>query len=380
MHPPLYFDNNATTLPASEVTSALKHVMHSPLNPSARHRYGQTARALMESARIDIAKHFSCHAKELIWTSGATEGLNLTLRCLAATHKTPGEIVTSAMEHTATLQTLTFLENQGWRIRFLPSTSDGLHDLDQVKKAITPDTKMIVLMACNNETGVIQPVEQVANLLSQEFPHIDFIVDAVAAFTKMPLSFYKGVRAMVFSGHKFHALGGSGFALMRNIAELTPFLFGGGQEYGVRCGTVNMAGVLSLHAATSLFISSSRISEMTALRNRFEELVHKRIPDVLVNGALEHRCANTSNLYFPDVDAESLLIALERFGIYASQGSACASGLHQSSHVLRSMGFDLERLQGSIRFSFSRYTTSDEITQAVEILAREVKQHRCSPI
>lgn len=376
----LYFDNNATSILANEAQKALQSLSLEPLNPSSRHRYGQKARSMLEAARCKVAQNLQAKPKELLWTSGATEGINLAIRTLARVKSKSKEGVHEVLlcpcEHSATLETANYLKDKGWKTRFLKGADQGRYTIETISEQIRPETQMLVLMAANNETGVLQPIDQLSEFIQKTHPHIDLVVDAVAAYTKTPLVFYPGVKAMIFSGHKFHALQGAGFVLMRGLDEIPPFLFGGGQEHGVRCGTVNLPGVLSLEAAVELFEKDPKSAEMQLLRDLFEEKIQTSIPGVFLNTRKEERVSNTSNLYFEGIDGEALLVALERRGLYASMGSACSSGMHQSSHVLRAMGYSLERIQGSIRFSLSRYTTKQEVEQATAILSEEVKNQR----
>lgn len=380
----LYFDNNATTVLAPEAFDLLQKASLEPMNPSARHLLGQRARSRLETARCKIADLLKARPAELLWTSGATEGINLCLQTitdsLASSNKEKGEILICPCEHAATLETAKHLEKNGWKLRFLKGANHGSYDVNTIVEQITQETKVLALMAANNETGAIQPIDQLAKIIASDYPDIHLIVDAVAAFTKLELTFTPGIRAMIFSGHKFHALQGSGFVLMRSIDQVEPFLFGGGQEHGVRCGTVNFPGVLSLEAAVEIYEKEPKIKWMQHLRLLFEKKIFESIPGVHINGPLDEsqRLCNTSNLYFEQIDAEALLIALERRGLYASQGSACSSGLHASSHVLSAMGYTLERAQGSIRFSLSRYSQEEEIIKAVEILVQEVALQRAS--
>lgn len=374
---PIYLDHNATTPLTKEVQEALAPYLAMGLSSGARHRYGQKARALVEGARSDLSSMLGGQSKELLWTSGATEGINLVLRSLAKKHAKPGEILTSASEHPATIETLRFLEQTlGWKVRYLKPRADGLHTFASLQEQIGEKTRMIVLMAANNETGVIQPIKELAHFLAKDAPSIDLIVDGVAALTKMPLSFYPGVRAMIFSGHKFHALGGCGFVLMRDLHKLPPFLHGGGQEGGIRSGSLFTLGILSMAAALKKFHDDPKIKEMEELRNLLEETLVKNLRKVKIHGGTTPRVSNVSSIYFEGIESEQLLMLLDQAGLYLSQGSACASGMQKLSPVLESMGCPLEELQGTVRFSLARITTREEIERAAAMVIEAVNSLR----
>lgn len=369
----IYLDNNATAFLDPSIAHYLQSVLDlSIANPSSVHNEGQKSRSLIQTARAQIASSLEVKPQELIFTSGATEGMNLLIQGFASSNSQKMHIITSSVEHACVFQNLHDLELKGHTISYLAPGEYGAIQPEQVKAAMTPQTSFIVLMAANNETGVKTDIEAIAKIANQA--GIPFLVDGVAILGKEKFFIPEGVTAMCFSGHKAHALQGIGVIFLRSKVKLTPLLKGGPQEFGLRPGSENVLGMLSLAKAFQLIDQTIHDASlrMKKLRDLLETSLLELIPNTKING-LGPRVVNTTNLAFPDVDGESLLIALDQKGIAASHGSACSSGALEPSRVLLNMGISLKQVHASIRFSVSRLTTEQEIKDAIPIIVQTVK-------
>lgn len=372
MNQRIYLDNNATTAVDPEIIDEITLAFQTLIgNPSSVHFYGQQAKARLQKARDEIAKTLSkeISSREIIFTSGATEALNLVIRGLDEEH---GHVISSDVEHSAVYATLQQLKNPSY-VTFLKAGLYGAVTLDAVKQAYRHDTKMIVLMAVNNETGVKTDIAAIAAFAKEKGIH--FVVDGVALLGKEPFEIPGGVSAICFSGHKFHAPKGVGFCMIRRHLKLKPYMTGGEQEFGLRGGTENLIGIIGMQAAIRILNQKLEHSskEMQRLRDKFEISLQTQLPNVSVNG-LGIRVVNTTNLCFKGIEGELLLAHLDREGVAVSLGSACASGALEPSRVLLNMGLPVEDAVSSIRFSLSRMTTEDEIDRAIEIIVRVVNR------
>jgi len=362
----IYLDNNATTCVDPRVVQAINEELCAGYgNPSSIHSFGQEARNRVTKARRRVARYFGFKPTEAIFTSSATEAVNIVIR------GTKGEIITSASEHSCVDATVKSEMERGRPAAFLNPDRRGAVTPEQVAEAITPQTGLIVLMAANNETGVKTDIEGVAEVAMRH--NIPFFVDAVAWVGKEPFTPPPGVTAMAISGHKFHAPKGIGALLMRSSFKPAPLFFGGAQEYNKRAGTENVIGIAALAKAIELLeVELPQATErMQALRNRFEEGIFNALKNVVINGEGE-RIANTSNLSFIDVEGESILLGCDLAGLAVSHGSACSSGSLEPSRILMGMGLGKERARSSIRFSLSRFTTEEEIDRAIDIVVNVV--------
>lgn len=371
----IYLDNNASTFVDPGVIEVIASTLRSfPGNPSSTHAFGRESRQLLIKAREVIASFLNARPKEIIFTSSGTEGANMIIRGIM--ERNPGgHIITSNLEHPCTYNLINALCKQGYKATFLASDSKGIILPEDVASAIRSDTKLIALMAVNNETGVKTDIRAIAQIAEQA--KIPFFVDAVAQFGKEPLEIYPGISAISFSGHKFHAPKGCGFVYVNAHLKLSPLLLGGDQEYQRRGGTENLADIVGMaEAVKQLEIHLPKAtSQMLSLRNYFENELKKYLgPKVLINGEGERIC-NTSNLSFSGIDGESLLMALDLKGIAASHGSACASGALEPSRILQNMGLSNQRVKSSIRFSLSRFTTQEEIDYTIKILTDIINQN-----
>ncbi len=371
----IYLDNNATTALAPSVSEVFVDCIQSCFaNPSSVHRPGQEAKARLIKARNLIASILDVPAHEVIFTASATEAANLLLRGIFG-FELKGHVISSGLEHAAVYQTLSQLQSAGVDVSFLDTGSWGAVTPEAVSKAITPATRLISLMAANNETGVLTDIEAIAQIAQER--KIPFIVDAVALFGKESFRIPKGVSALFFSGHKFHAPKGVGVMVVRKTLPLTPFLTGGDHEYGRRAGTENVAAIAACAEAMRLAHESIHeiSSQMRELRDFFEERLKEELPGIVINGQ-GPRVSNTSNICFGSVDGEALLMYLDMNSIAASLGSACASGALEPSRVLLRMGLERKQAFSSLRFSLSRYTTKDEIEECLRVLIQGARHIR----
>jgi cysteine desulfurase len=385
----IYLDANATTPLHPQVFEAMRpFLLESFGNASSTHLAGQRARAAVEHARDALSQLLHCRASELVFTSGGTESDNMALFGTVL----PGQhLVTSTAEHHAVLHAAQALAKQGVDVTFLPCAASGLIDPEALRTALRPNTRLVSLMMANNETGVIQPIAQLARVARQHVgadgvPPL-FHTDAVQAAGKLPVDLTDELREvdlLSISGHKMYAPQGTGVLFVRRKTALRPMFHGGPHERARRAGTENVAGIVALGRAAELAAdwmaatdgTTSGPAQVEALRDRLENGVLRHLPDVEVNGAGAPRTPNTCNLAFDKVDAEALLIALDLRGVAVSAGSACQSGATEPSHVLLAMGFAPVRARSSVRFSLSRFTTEAEIDRTIEGVSESVQRQR----
>lgn len=343
----IYLDNNATTQLLPEVLDAMRPYLEgAPCNPSSVHAFGRDARNALTRARRSIASDLGVRPSEVLFTSGATESINMVLR-----GSKPRHIITSTIEHIATLDTLKAI---GCEVTYLEPGTYGAITPEQVKEAIRPQTDLITLMAANNETGVMTDIEAIGQL------GIPFFVDGVASLGKEFVEIPEGVSAICFSGHKIHGPKGIGVLVLKHHFKVAPLITGGHQESHRRAGTENLPAIVGMAEAVRL-AQNAPYDQIRALRDRLEKALQ-----VEVNGE-GPRVSNVANLSFPGTDGEGLLMNLDLEGIAVSHGSACSSGSLEPSHVLLGMGYSRERAASSIRFSLSRLTTEEEIDQVIDL-------------
>jgi cysteine desulfurase len=362
----IYLDHNASTPIDREVLKVLIKELETEIgNPSSIHSYGQQCRQKLEGARTTIARYLKVRPQELIFTSGGTEGANLLIQGLLPPN---GHIVTSNIEHSCVYNTIKGLEQKGYTTTFLSAGLLGAIAPEVLAAAIQPNTKLIVLAAANNETGVKNDIHAFAAIAHAK--RIPLIVDAVALLGKESFSIPLGVTAMFFSGHKLHAPKGIGVAFCRT--KLKPLFTGGAQELSRRAGTENLPGIVALAAAFELLVNQESFTQhMQTLRDQLENGLQANLSDVIINGQ-GPRVANTSNLSFLGIDGESLLLNLDMEGICVSHGSACASGAIEPSRILVNMG--VQAPGSAIRFSLSRFTTEEEIDRCIEVVTHLIQR------
>lgn len=367
----IYLDNNSTTaLDPRVLTAMMEDLSGPPANPSSVHFFGARAKKLLQSARRTVADFFQARAEEIIFTSGGTESINLLLRGLPK-----GHLVTTDLEHSAVARTLQAVEALGSSVTAISPKRLGAATVELVKAAIRPDTKAIILSAANNETGCKIDIPAIATLAETE--QIPLFLDAVSYIGKDPFPMHPGITAIALSAHKFHGPKGIGALFLRTTCPLISTLTGGNQESLHRAGTENLAGALGL--AEALKILTEQQATITAhlndLRTHFETELFKELPDLQVNGQ-GPRISNTSNIAFANCDGESLLLQLDLAGIATSLGSACSSGALEPSRVLTNMGLPRKEARSSLRFSFSRQNTLQEVNQVLHTLIPLVRRLR----
>ena len=369
----IYLDNSATTRCLPEVAELMNRILCEDYgNPSSLHRKGLQAENYLRTAKETLAKILKVNEKELLFTSGGTESDNLALIGAAHANCRRGKhLITTAIEHPAILQTMKFLEDEGYRVTYLPVDERGCVQLEELESAITEETILVSIMHTNNEVGSLQPIAQAGELIKRINPQILFHVDAVQGFGKSRIYPKKmNIDMLSVSGHKIHGPKGVGFLYVDSHVKLKPIVFGGGQQSGMRSGTENVPGIAGLALATDkLYADFDRdMEKLYSLKNHFIEGVQE-LENVVVNGpACMDGAPHIVSVSFRGVRSEVLLHALEDKGIYVSAGSACSSHKPQPSATLTAMGIPKELLSSTIRFSFSVFTTMEEIDTTLEAL------------
>lgn len=365
----IYLDNNATSKVAEEVLSAmLPYFKEQYANPSSMYSFGGEVSKAVKEARGKVADLLGARSEEIIFTSCGSESDNTAIWSALMTQIEKRHLITTCVEHPAILNTVQAWERQGYRVTRLKVDTKGRLDLKEYEKALTKDTALVSVMTANNETGNIFPVKEMAAMAKER--NILFHTDAVQAVGKIPLDLKTWpVDFLSLSGHKLHAPKGIGVLFVRQGVRFRPFLRGGHQERGRRAGTENVPYIVGLGRACELASSHLKhLPEMAALRDRLEQGLLAKIPHARVNGDLEHRLVNTSNISFKNVEGEAILLRLDQLGICASSGSACTSGSLEPSHVLKAMQVPFNYAHGSIRFSLSAYNNQAEIDYVIEKL------------
>ncbi|MBK8596451.1 MAG: cysteine desulfurase [Holophagales bacterium] len=375
----IYLDHNATTPLRPEALEAMLPWLGERWgNPSSPHRFGHDARVAVEGARERIAACVGCRPSEIVFCGTGTESDNLALRGSAHALRPKGRhLVTTAIEHHAVLHTCRALEAEGFRVTYLPVSAGGVVDLDALEASLGPETILVSVMHANNDTGVVQPVEEIAALTRERGVrlHVD-AVQTAGKLARRPGDL--GADLVTFSAHKLYGPKGVGALYVREGTPLTPVTTGGGHERGFRAGTENVAGIVGFAEAAArtfdgLEAESRRVS---GLRDRLERQLLETVPRVSVNGAGSTRVPNTSSLSFQGIDGESIVLGLDLRGICASTGSACSTGEPEPSHVLLAMGLSRREAQGSIRLSLGRATRDEDVDVTVAALAETVQQLR----
>ena len=376
----IYLDNNATTPVDPAVLEAMLPFFSADFgNASSIHTFGQRARAAVETAREQVAAPLNARPQEIVFTSGGTESDNHAIfgvvnASMAATAK---HIITSSIEHEAVLNTCQALETQGVAVTYLPVNRDGLINLEDLRKAIRPETVLITIMHANNELGTVQPVAEIGRIAAEA--DVYFHTDAVQSVGKIPVD-VKSLQLdlLSLSGHKLYAPKGIGALYIKGSARVRQFLYGGHHQRGFRPGTENVAGIVGLGKAAELARISldSDAQRISSLRDQLERGILSGIPDSRANAANAPRTPNTSNITFPGIEGEALIIALDLKGLACSTGAACSSGAVEPSHVLTAIGLPASEARASIRFSLGRKTTAADIEAALGIVAAAVAQLR----
>jgi cysteine desulfurase len=368
----IYLDNNATTPLCPEAKQAWLEICSLPLNESSVHQLGRQAKAYLRQSSEIFARFFNLPPEQILFTSSATEAINAFFYSFCQGGQ--GHILAGITEHAATLETLKKWACQGWNIEFIPVDPSGAYDPDQILKRLRPDTKLVTLMATNNETGVNQSLASLGLLLKSK--GIETFVDAVASAGKTPFSWFEGLTAAVISAHKFHGPIGTAALGMRPGFKWRSMILGGAQQRGRRAGTFNIPLLVASAKALEIFLQDEahHLTYIESLRSGFENELTSLLMGVEVNGSAA-RASNVSNLYFEGVEAETLVMQLDHLGVLVSQGSACQSGASEPSHVIQAM-HGLQRAKSSVRFSFSRMNTHEEVAMAVQKIKQAVDFQR----
>lgn len=375
----VYLDNAASTKISSGVLEKMMESYSENYgNPSSTHKLGQKARAAIETARSMIAGYIGVESKEIIFTSGGAEGNNLVIRGALNAYSSKGKhIITSKIEHSTVLKTCQQLENEGYEVTYIDVDENGVISLEQLKNSIRKDTVIVSIMYANNETGVKQPIEEIGQIL--ENTDIIFHTDAVQAMCKEKI-FPKDLKigAMTVTAHKFYGPKGAGFVYLDKKFQVEKEIWGGSQERNRRAGTENLQGILGL--GTAMEEAYENMERIEAMEEEIHEYLERRlkneIEDIKINGEKSPRLKTITNLCLKGCDIQTLLIALDLRGICVSGGSACMSGAHEDSHVLKEMGLNSEELKSSFRISIGKDTTIEEIDYFIDNLKEIAKIER----
>lgn len=372
----IYLDNNATTPVLPEVFEAMRpHFCDEFGNASSIHQNGQQARSAIENARESVAALLGCQASEIIFTSGGTESDNLALAGLV---KAGDHLITSSIEHHAVLLAAKRLEEAGVELTVLPVDGRSLIDPGDVRRAVRPNTRLISVMMANNETGVLQPVEEIGKIAAEA--GVNFHTDAVQAAGKVAIDVKKiGCHALSISGHKIHAPQGVGALFVRKGTKIQPMFYGGRHERSRRAGTENVPGIVGMGKAAQMakaWLDRGDDKRMAAMRDRLQQGILAQVSDAAVNGDGVARVPNTSNIQFDHIDGEAMVIALDLKGVAVSTGAACSSGAIEASHVLVAMGLRPDQARATIRFSLGKQTTREDIDTALALVPETVARLR----
>jgi cysteine desulfurase len=374
----IYLDNNATTPVLPEVFEAMRPYFGDQFgNASSIHHHGQQTRAAVEDARESVAALLGCRAAEIVFTSGGTEADNLAIAGLVGAGA-GDHVITSSIEHHAVLLTCKHLEEIGCEVTVLPVDGRSLVDPDDVRRALRPNTKLISVMMANNETGVLEPVEEIGRIAAEA--GVCFHTDAVQAAAKVAIDVKQiGCHALSISGHKIHAPQGVGALYVRKGTRLQPLFYGGRHERSRRAGTENVPGIVGLGKAAQLAkaaLDRGEDKKMSAMRDRLQQGILAQVEEARVNGHGAARVPNTTNIHFNHIDGEAMVIALDLKGMAVSTGAACSSGAIEPSHVLVAMGLRNDQARASIRFSLGKQTVDDDIDMAMALVPETVARLR----
>jgi cysteine desulfurase len=377
----IYLDNNATTQVDPLVFEAMMPWLREEYgNPSSAYSLGKRAAAVLDTAREQVASLLHCAPDELVFTSCGSESINSAILSAASLDPDKTHVITSAVEHSATIKLCEHLARRGYEITWLPVDELGRLDIERLESAIRPDTALVTLLWANNETGVLFPIEEISRLTNAR--KVPLHLDAVQGVGKLALNVGElGVQFLSLSGHKLHCPKGIGALYIHKRTRFTPWLRGS-QESARRGGTQNVSSIVALGKAAE--IAAAHLSDdpdrIKGMRDRFEEAILKSVAGAEVNGEREHRLPNTTNIAFEGIESEGALMLLDERGICCSAGSACTSGSVHPSHVLKAMGFSNHRARSSLRFSFGRFNTEEEVDVASAALPEVIdKLRRLAP-
>jgi len=371
----IYLDNNATTQIAPEVVDAMIPWLREGYgNPSSVYSSGRAAAAALELAHSQVASLAGCRESELIFTSCGTESINTAILSALALDPDNRHIITSTVEHSATIKLCEHLAQRGYEITWLPVDSLGRLDPEQLASSIRSDTALVTLLWANNETGVLFPIKEIAEIVRKKKTLLH--LDAVQAFGKLPTNVEElGCHFLSLSGHKLHAPKGVGALYVSRRVKFTP-LFRGSQENSRRGGTQNVASIVGFGVGAQMAAEHLGDTFVQSARDRFESHLLANVPDCVVNGDREDRLPNTTNVSFTGVDSEGLLLMLDQRGLCCSAGSACTSGSVNPSHVLKAMGFSNDHARASLRFSFGRFNSEEDVAKACNLVPQAIAKLR----
>ncbi|HHT63192.1 MAG: cysteine desulfurase NifS [Bacillota bacterium] len=375
----IYMDYSATTPLHPEVIALMTDVMKNVFgNPSSLHSFGREAKKYLDEARQKVADLIGAKFEEIYFTGGGTEADNIAVFGTAYAHRKKGKhIITSAVEHHAVLDSCAKLAKSGFEVTFLPVDQYGMVDPEQVKKEIRSDTILISIMHANNETGTIQPIEEISKIAKEH--DVFFHTDCVQSVGKIPVNVDKlGADLITLSSHKIYGPKGVGALYKRKGVRVEPLFYGGGQERKIRSGTENTLGIIGFGKAAEIAVREFDIenTRVKGLRDRLIKGVLEKIPDVRLNGHPEKRLPNNAHFSFAYVEGESLLLSLDMKGIAVSSGSACSSSSLQPSHVLTASGLPQELVHGSVRFTLGRENTEEDVDYVLSVLPGIVERFR----
>ena len=375
----IYLDNNATTMVDPQVVDAMTPYFSQYYgNPSSMHDFGGKVSLKLKEAREQVKEFFGASlASEIVFTASGSESANMAIRGVLEANKKQKHIITTKIEHPCVLNVYKTLEKEGYRVTYLSVDSNGSLDFQELEDSVCDDTVLVSIMYANNETGIIFPVEKLAEIVKRKNPKTKFFVDAVQAAGKIKLDVKNTkIDLMGISGHKIHAPKGIGALYIKKGTIVMPLVIGGHQERGKRAGTENVPYIIGLGKACELAKAALNDEEtrVKRLRDKLESGIIKSIPNARLNAAVDERVPNTTNIGFQYIEGELILLHMSDAGICASSGSACTSGSLEPSHVLRAMGVPFTALHGSIRFSLSRFTTEKEIDYVLEKLPQIIRK------
>ena len=375
----IYMDNAATTFVDKRVFDAMTpYLTDMCFNPSSIYDGAQDVHAALDSARKTIADTIGASAREIYFTSCGTESDNWAIKGIAHANVDKGKhLITSKIEHHAVLHSMAALEKEGYSVTYLDVDANGLVNPSELEKAIRPDTVLVSIMYANNEIGTIEPIKELADVCHKH--NVYFHVDAVQAYAHIPINVVnEGIDLLSVSGHKFNAMKGTGFLYIKKGVKINNFMDGGAQEFKRRAGTENVAGIIGMAKATEIAHAemNDRISKETEIRDYIIDRILKEIPYSRLNGDRVKRLPNNVNIGFEFIEGESMLLALNDLGVYASSGSACTSGSLDPSHVLLAIGLPHENAHGSLRLTLSHETSMDDAKFICDNLPKIVERLR----
>ncbi len=374
----IYLDNNATTQVDPEVVEEMQPCFRELYaNPSGNYSSSKQVGEMLSQARKRVAKGLDCDPEEIVFTSCGTEGNNAAISAAVNSRPEKSHVLTTCVEHPAVLNYCKYLESKGYRITYLEVDKEGNLDLKELQNSLSSDTAVVSIMYANNETGVIFPINQIAQIVKEK--QILLHTDAVQAVGKVPISLQElDVDYLTLSGHKLHAPKGVGALFVRKNAPFSPYIIGGSQEKGRRGGTENTAFIVALGKAIELAVKNQEkdYRDIKYLRDYLEDSILQSIPGTMINGSRENRLPNTASISFKDVVGEDLVLKLDGHSICVSSGAACKAGSLEPSSVLRAMDLPCNYALGCLRISLSRFTSKQEIEFLLQKLPEIIKNTR----